>query len=87
MINCTGTIQQRQPFFLICARTVVITLFLLIFFVLRADPGNSRESSVLTCEENSIVRIRNMKEKGYNETKEVLTTIDAMKSLRDTSLH
>ena len=57
------------------------------FFVLRADPGNSRESSVLAREENSILRIRNMKEQGYNETKEVLITIDAMKSLRDTSLH
>ena len=55
------------------------------FLVLRADPGNSQESSVLTCEENSILRIKNMKEKGYNETKEVLTTIDPIKSLRDTS--
>ena len=53
------------------------------FFVLRADPaGNSRGSSALACAENSTLRIRNMKKQGYNETKEVLTTIDAMNSLR-----
>ena len=57
------------------------------FLVLRAGPGNSRESSVLAREENSVLRIRNMKEQGYNETKEVLITIHTMKSFRDTSLH
>lgn len=68
-------------------RIVVIILFLLIFFVFRVDLGNSWESFVFICEENSIVRIRNMKEIGYNEIKEVFIIIDVMKFFWDIFLY